>query len=221
MRARRIAQEIRPGDYLVLGHRGPNSRVARGGWSARTLGEVVFAEVIAALHSGDKQVSTVTCTSMLTAVSGSTMPAGGLPPLIRCHLPKISTTAPAQQPYQSRPGSSHGTGSGRSTPAEADTWPSWVSPGQKRQRHRLLGGAAVGSSKIPSGGGTAGSPELSGPGSRTLRRHHADRRTPNSRAPVIKDAYDNQSRSRRDPLPVAAWHGPRIIRGFRAARVVV
>jgi hypothetical protein len=56
MQARQLAQEIKLGDYLVLGHLGPNSRVPRGGWSAGVLGEVVLAEVTSALYLADNQV---------------------------------------------------------------------------------------------------------------------------------------------------------------------
>jgi hypothetical protein len=56
MQARQLAQDIKPGDYLVLGHLGPNSRVPRGGWSAGRLGEVVLTEVTSALHRADDQV---------------------------------------------------------------------------------------------------------------------------------------------------------------------
>jgi hypothetical protein len=56
MQARQLAQDIKPGDYLVLGHLGPNSRVPRGGWSASVLGEAVLTEVTSALHHADNQV---------------------------------------------------------------------------------------------------------------------------------------------------------------------
>jgi hypothetical protein len=45
MQARQLARDIKPGDHLVLGHSGPNSRVQPGGWAASTLETVVLAEV--------------------------------------------------------------------------------------------------------------------------------------------------------------------------------
>ncbi|MEU6244748.1 hypothetical protein [Streptomyces sp. NPDC047024] len=44
--ARQAIQSLNEGDFLVLGHKGPNSRVAPGGWSDITLQRVVVAEVI-------------------------------------------------------------------------------------------------------------------------------------------------------------------------------
>ncbi|MFD8914098.1 hypothetical protein [Streptomyces sp. NPDC059575] len=43
--ARQAIQSLREGDFLVLGHKGPNCRVAPGGWSDITLQRVVVAEI--------------------------------------------------------------------------------------------------------------------------------------------------------------------------------
>ncbi|MEU3052524.1 hypothetical protein [Streptomyces griseus] len=49
--ALQAAQTLEPGDYLVFGHRGPNSRVKPGGWSDATLQRVVVAQLTAALFT--------------------------------------------------------------------------------------------------------------------------------------------------------------------------
>jgi hypothetical protein len=50
------ADRLRPGDLLTFGHRGPNSRVARGGWADAELGQVVVTEVVTPLYVSDEQV---------------------------------------------------------------------------------------------------------------------------------------------------------------------
>jgi hypothetical protein len=43
--ARQAVQSLSEGDFLVLGHRGPNSRVAPGGWANATLQRVIVTQV--------------------------------------------------------------------------------------------------------------------------------------------------------------------------------
>lgn len=43
--ARQAVQSLSEGDFLVLGHRGPNSRVAPGGWVNATLQRVIVTQV--------------------------------------------------------------------------------------------------------------------------------------------------------------------------------
>ncbi|MFI9391386.1 hypothetical protein ACIG53_10945 [Streptomyces bauhiniae] len=43
--SRQAVQSLKPGDLLILGYKGPNSRVAAGGWSDATLRRVVVAEI--------------------------------------------------------------------------------------------------------------------------------------------------------------------------------
>ncbi|MFF8975151.1 hypothetical protein [Streptomyces sp. NPDC014995] len=43
--ARQAVQSLSEGDFLVLGHRGPNSRVAPGGWTNATLQRVIITQV--------------------------------------------------------------------------------------------------------------------------------------------------------------------------------
>ncbi|MCA2215543.1 hypothetical protein [Jidongwangia harbinensis] len=54
--ARQIAREIQPGDYLILGHRGPNSRVSKGTWTSGVLHQVVFGQVKAPLFRSEEPV---------------------------------------------------------------------------------------------------------------------------------------------------------------------
>lgn len=42
---RQAVQSLTEGDFLVLGHRGPNSRVAPGGWANATLQRVIVTQV--------------------------------------------------------------------------------------------------------------------------------------------------------------------------------
>ncbi|MFJ9569162.1 hypothetical protein [Streptomyces bacillaris] len=49
--ALQAAQKLEPGDYLIFGHRGPNSRVKPGGWSDATLQRVVVTSVTSALFT--------------------------------------------------------------------------------------------------------------------------------------------------------------------------
>jgi hypothetical protein len=44
--ARDDVKSLRTGDLVVLGHKGPNSRVAPGGWADATLGRTVVAQVV-------------------------------------------------------------------------------------------------------------------------------------------------------------------------------
>ncbi|MEV4078767.1 hypothetical protein AB0J43_00555 [Nonomuraea fuscirosea] len=48
---RAIARSLQVGDYLVLGHRGPSSRVKPGKWELATLGRVLVAQVTRPLYS--------------------------------------------------------------------------------------------------------------------------------------------------------------------------
>ncbi|MFF6908104.1 hypothetical protein ACFY9Q_19465 [Streptomyces sp. NPDC012389] len=50
------AQTLEPGDYLVFGHRGPNSRVKPGGWSDATLQRVVVAQLTTALFTEETPI---------------------------------------------------------------------------------------------------------------------------------------------------------------------
>ncbi|AMM12333.1 hypothetical protein Salbus254_5905 [Streptomyces albidoflavus] len=43
--ARQTVQALEEGDFLLLGHKGPNSRVKPGGWNDATLGRVIITEV--------------------------------------------------------------------------------------------------------------------------------------------------------------------------------
>ncbi|MFE5595708.1 hypothetical protein [Streptomyces sp. NPDC056549] len=43
--ARNVVQSLLEGDFLILGHRGPNSRVAPGGWANAVLQRVVVAQI--------------------------------------------------------------------------------------------------------------------------------------------------------------------------------
>ncbi|MGW2598101.1 hypothetical protein [Streptomyces klenkii] len=54
--ARDAVGQLAEGDFLVLGHRGPNSRVKPGGWSDATLKRVIVAEVTAPLFTASEQV---------------------------------------------------------------------------------------------------------------------------------------------------------------------
>jgi hypothetical protein len=52
--ARAELQSLRTGDFVFLGHRGPNSRVKPGGWTDAVLGRVVFAAVTRPYHISDE-----------------------------------------------------------------------------------------------------------------------------------------------------------------------
>ncbi|QLE70872.1 hypothetical protein FGW37_03980 [Streptomyces rectiverticillatus] len=54
--ARDKVRRLAEGDFLVLGHRGPNSRVKPGGWSDATLKRVIVAQVTAPLFTATEQV---------------------------------------------------------------------------------------------------------------------------------------------------------------------
>lgn len=53
---RAIAEQIRPGDLLVMGTGGPNPRVAAGGWSEARLARVVLARFTSSLRQGSDLV---------------------------------------------------------------------------------------------------------------------------------------------------------------------
>ncbi|MQY06521.1 hypothetical protein [Actinomadura macrotermitis] len=40
-----VLESLQPGDYLLLGHKGPNARVAAGGWSGARLQQLVVAQI--------------------------------------------------------------------------------------------------------------------------------------------------------------------------------
>ncbi|ARX87062.1 hypothetical protein SMD44_06543 [Streptomyces alboflavus] len=54
--ARQEVRSLEEGDFLVLGHSGPNSRVAPGGWSDATLQRVVVTRVIQTYFTGTDPV---------------------------------------------------------------------------------------------------------------------------------------------------------------------
>ncbi|MFJ6795344.1 hypothetical protein [Streptomyces sp. NPDC091268] len=54
--ARRAVRSLTPGDLLVLGHKGPNSRVAPGGWEGASLRRVVIGEVTRPLFAAHEPV---------------------------------------------------------------------------------------------------------------------------------------------------------------------
>lgn len=54
--ALQVAQNLEPGDYLVFGHRGPNSRVKPGGWSDATLQRVVVAQLTTTLFTEETSI---------------------------------------------------------------------------------------------------------------------------------------------------------------------
>ncbi|MFI9388593.1 hypothetical protein [Kutzneria sp. NPDC052558] len=51
-----MAGSLEPGDSVVFGHRGPNSRVQPGGWKDVRLDKVVFAKVARSLYRSDEWV---------------------------------------------------------------------------------------------------------------------------------------------------------------------
>ncbi|MFF3724589.1 hypothetical protein ACFYYM_19725 [Streptomyces erythrochromogenes] len=54
--AREAARRLASGDFLVLGHRGPNSRVAPGGWANATLQRVIVTQITRPLFSATEPV---------------------------------------------------------------------------------------------------------------------------------------------------------------------
>jgi hypothetical protein len=48
--ARQAVAQMIPGDYLIFGHRGPNSRVKPGGWATSILHRVIVAKLETPLH---------------------------------------------------------------------------------------------------------------------------------------------------------------------------
>ncbi|WP_328759255.1 hypothetical protein [Streptomyces sp. NBC_00271] len=54
--AREAVRSLRKGDFLILGHKGPNSRVQPGGWAEATLRRVVVAQVTRPLYRDDEPV---------------------------------------------------------------------------------------------------------------------------------------------------------------------
>ncbi|MEU9086150.1 hypothetical protein [Streptomyces sp. NPDC048357] len=56
--SRRAVRSLSEGDLLVLGHRGPNSRVAPGGWDGAVLQRVIISEVSRPLFTADDEVWT-------------------------------------------------------------------------------------------------------------------------------------------------------------------
>lgn len=50
---REIVGDIRPGDLLIMGTHGPNSRVDDGGWAQARLGRVLFLRFTSALQQGE------------------------------------------------------------------------------------------------------------------------------------------------------------------------
>lgn len=53
---REIVRDIRPGDLLVMGTNGPNTRVVEGEWADATLGRVLFLRFTSALQQGQTPV---------------------------------------------------------------------------------------------------------------------------------------------------------------------
>lgn len=53
---REIVQGIRPGDLLIMGTQGPNSRVGDGGWAHAKLGRVLFLRFTSGLREGHRPV---------------------------------------------------------------------------------------------------------------------------------------------------------------------
>ncbi len=54
--ARQVVRGLARGDFLVLGHRGPNSRVAPGGWANAELQRVVVTQITRPLFQATDQV---------------------------------------------------------------------------------------------------------------------------------------------------------------------
>lgn len=53
---REIATDIRPGDLLIMGTKGPDPRVSPGGWADAILGRVLFLHFTSRLHRGGLRV---------------------------------------------------------------------------------------------------------------------------------------------------------------------
>ncbi|MEU8538976.1 hypothetical protein AB0C52_03085 [Streptomyces sp. NPDC048717] len=54
--ARQVVQGLTEGDFLILGHRGPNSRVAPGGWAEATLQRVIITQITRPLFVATDEV---------------------------------------------------------------------------------------------------------------------------------------------------------------------
>ncbi|MER7755279.1 hypothetical protein [Kitasatospora sp. NPDC097643] len=55
-RTREVLDSLRPGDVLLLGHRGPNARVAPGEWADAVIRELTIAKVVTTVYPGAETV---------------------------------------------------------------------------------------------------------------------------------------------------------------------